>query len=263
METNREPVIRDTQTFIADKAREPSGEFEPSLEERRVGSSSSHGGLPECYVIVHNVAKRHNIGMLLRSATAFNVHQILVVGRRDFSAFGSHGAADHVSLKHFNSLTDAKTYLQERDCSICGVEIVDNARPIQSHPFSGNTAFLLGNEGTGLSPTELAVCDSFVYIPQHGPGTASLNVIVAASIVLHHFAVWARYPVREREGAKFSVAARPMRRGPRNRCPEDPAELAARRERRQEAADGDTWQDMEDGSLGLLEGEEGGVGEAR
>ncbi|CAI5486908.1 unnamed protein product [Closterium sp. Naga37s-1] len=145
----------------------------------------------------------------------------------------------------------------ERECSICGVEIVDNARPIQSHPFTGNTAFLLGNEGTGLSPTELAVCDSFVYIPQHGPGTASLNVIVAASIVLHHFAVWAQYPEREREGAKFSVAARPLRRGPRNRCPEDPAELTARRQGRQEAADSDTWQDFEDGSLGLLEGEEG------
>lgn len=56
---------------------------------------------------------------------------------------------------------------------------------------AGPTAFMLGNEGQGLSPRQMALCDSFVYIPQYGAGTASLNVAVACSIVLHHFALWA------------------------------------------------------------------------
>lgn len=43
-------------------------------------------------------------------------------------------------------------------------------------------------QGTGLSPKECEICDFFVYIPQYGGGTASLNVTVAASIILHHFA---------------------------------------------------------------------------
>ena len=34
---------------------------------------------------------------------------------------------------------------------------------------------------------------------QYGVGTASLNVAVAASIILHHFAHWAGYPERQRE----------------------------------------------------------------
>lgn len=42
-------------------------------------------------------------------------------------------------------------------------------------------------QGTGLSAKECAICDFFIYIPQYGVGTASLNVTVAASIVLHHF----------------------------------------------------------------------------
>ncbi len=50
---------------------------------------------------------------------------------------------------------------------------------------------MLGNEGQGLSERQMSLCDSFVYIPQHGQGTASLNVAVACSIVLHHFATWA------------------------------------------------------------------------
>lgn len=42
-------------------------------------------------------------------------------------------------------------------------------------------------QGSGLSAKEYEICDFFVYIPQYGCGTASLNVTVAASIVLHHF----------------------------------------------------------------------------
>jgi tRNA G18 (ribose-2'-O)-methylase SpoU len=64
------------------------------------------------------------------------------------------------------------------------VEIVPQAVSIASHPFTGSTAFLMGNEGDGLSPAEIALCDSFVYIPHYGNGTASLNVSVAASIIM-------------------------------------------------------------------------------
>ncbi|CAM9800989.1 unnamed protein product [Hapterophycus canaliculatus] len=41
-----------------------------------------------------------------------------------------------------------------------------------------------------MSPQQKACCDSFVYISQHGAGTASLNVTVAASIILHRYAGW-------------------------------------------------------------------------
>jgi len=52
----------------------------------------------------------------------------------------------------------------------------------------GPVGCLAGLQGSGLSPQELEFCDRFVYIPQYGEGTASLNVVVAASIILHHFA---------------------------------------------------------------------------
>lgn len=31
---------------------------------------------------------------------------------------------------------------------------------------AGPAAFMLGNEGQGLSPKQMALCDKFVYIPQ-------------------------------------------------------------------------------------------------
>ncbi|GJR32363.1 putative TrmH family tRNA/rRNA methyltransferase [Tanacetum coccineum] len=141
------------------------------------------------YVLIHNIAKRHNVGTLARSATAFGVSELILVGRRDFNSFGSHGSTSHLPFRHFYSLSDARLFLKvENDCDICGVEITDDAAAVNGHPFKKNTAFLLGNEGSGLSAKECEVCDYFVYIPQYGCGTASLNVTVAASIVLHHFA---------------------------------------------------------------------------
>lgn len=100
----------------------------------------------ESYVVVHNIAKRHNVGTLARSATAFGVSEMILVGRRDFNAFGSHGSTSHVNFRHFHSLSDARVFLKSKDCDICGVEITDNAVDVTQHPFKKSTAFLLGNE---------------------------------------------------------------------------------------------------------------------
>ncbi|MCL7050927.1 hypothetical protein MKW94_015805 [Papaver nudicaule] len=194
----------------------------------------------ESFVLVHNIAKRHNIGTMARSATAFGVSEFILVGRRDFNAFGSHGSTSHVKFRHFFSLAEARTYLKvEKDCDICGVEIADGASPVNQHPFRKNTAFLLGNEGTGLSAKECEICDFFVYIPQYGCGTASLNVTVAASIVLHHFGVWAGFSERTRVGNKFVVAERPAKQGKRNFCAEEAESVIEERRIRKENASHD------------------------
>ncbi|WVZ96207.1 hypothetical protein U9M48_041874 [Paspalum notatum var. saurae] len=229
----------------------------------------------ESLVVVHNVAKRHNVGTLARSATAFGVAEVVVVGRRDVSAFGSHGATSHLRFRHFASLALARAYLKaskrasdslvsltpeplvppfasirwslpdtndvcvlqdERGCDICGVEITDDAKPVTAHPFRRSTAFLFGNEGTGLSQKEYEICDFFVYIPQYGGGTASLNVTVAASIVLHHFGVWAGFPERGREGNKFVVAERPQGRSRGLYCTDSIEAVIEERKMRKENA---------------------------
>ena len=161
---------------------------------------------PHFYVIINNVAKKTNVGNMLRSCAAFNAKAMLVVGRKkQVTFFGSKGTKHHVPLYYFDSLRDAVKYAKEDGCKICGVEILDDSLNVVKHPFDGPTCFLLGNEGDGLHEKEKNVCDFFVYIPHYGNGTASLNVNVAASIVFHHFAEYARYKERPREGQKFIV----------------------------------------------------------
>lgn len=113
---------------------------------------------------------------------------------------------------------------------ILGVEITSDALSVADEPFDGPTVLMMGNEGHGLTDKQKAVCDGFVYIPHFGNGTASLNVSVAAGVVMHRFASWARYTEHKREeGAdKFLVEKGP---DPATR-PRTEAELALREERR-------------------------------
>eukprot|EP00887_Chlorella_sp_A99_P005716 scaffold1.g5716.t1 len=219
-------------------------------------STSAAAGPADCYLIQFNVSKKHNIGTLARCATAFGVRardalptpdlpdapalvediSTRAVWRSLTSSLSLSPSSSYVEFVHFATLEECCADLRgRRGCSIIGVEITADAAPVTAHPFRGPTALMLGNEGQGLNERQLKLCDSFVYIPQFGPGTASLNVACAASIVLHHFATWAGYSERPREGTKFVVAERPQRAHARGCVPPTPEEAAAERERRRAA----------------------------
>ena len=162
--------------------------------------------------MLHNVAKKKNFGELLRTASAMGVTEVIVVGAAKLSSHGAHGCGGHLRFSHFVKLADAVAYLHNvRHATLCGVEITPDSEPVQKHPFrrTGATAFLMGNEGAGLLPAQLEVCDQFVYIPQHSGSTASLNVNAACAIVLHHFALWAALPEAPRDGYKYVEDVKP------------------------------------------------------
>ena len=142
----------------------------------------------KCYLIIHNVAKKHNVGCIIRSASAMNVSEIWVVGKRKLSSFGNQGTAKRVSYRNFLSLKDLRDYSTACQIQILGVEILDQSKSIWDSPFTCSTAFILGNEGTGLTPQEKEICDGYIYIPQYNSNTESLNVSVAAGIILSHYA---------------------------------------------------------------------------
>ncbi|GBG33914.1 23S rRNA Guanosine-2'-O--methyltransferase [Hondaea fermentalgiana] len=187
-----------------------------STAESGASGALDAAGVPRFYVIVHNVAKKSNIGMLMRSAGAFGVKEILIVGQRNnMQYFGAQGALHRVSLRYLSSLEEAVSFVRERNCHIYGIEIKDEAKSVAEEPFAAgkNAAFFLGNEGMGLSPSQCRVCDSFVYIPHYGDATESLNVTMAGTVVFHRFAAWAKYPEHGRTGEKFHVKETVRKRG--------------------------------------------------
>ena len=164
---------------------------------------------PKLYLIITNISKPANIKSLLKAAVAFSAKEILIVGQKKFNFHTEYQKTDipkillsddaksRLRIKKFDYLHECVEYVHDvLKASICGVEIVDSARDLEDDPFDGDTAIMMGNEGSGMNQKQINACDYFVRIAQYGGGTASLNVNVAANIVMHRFHEWALYGSR-------------------------------------------------------------------
>ncbi|KAG6587182.1 family trna rrna methyltransferase-like [Phytophthora cinnamomi] len=154
---------------------------------------------PRHFLILNNVQKNKNIKNMLVSASAFGVQEVFVVGQKKFDLQEQEPFLRSLRCRvtRLATLKDCRAHCVERGIRVVGVEIMHDAKSIADQPFTGDTAFIMGNEGSGMNSAQVAICDDFVYIPQYGGGTASLNVTVAASIILQSFALWAKLPVAE------------------------------------------------------------------
>lgn len=169
---------------------------------QQVDDGHAHDGSFKSYLILYNIMKHANFGYLIRTANAFGVAEIIIVGKRAYDIGGACGTSHATRQRHFFTLGQACEYLRTKECSICGVEITDDALRVDRQPFGRSTAFMVGNEASGLTKEQISHCDYFVYVPQFGAG-ASLNVNVAAGIALHHFALWADFKENGRAAHKF------------------------------------------------------------
>ena len=129
---------------------------------------------------------------LIQTAMSFSAMQILVVGAPKLDS----ALLTDIPHKRFQNLPECATYITlTLKADLVGVEIMEDKTKcfnIDTLPFTRDTAFMLGNEGSGMNEKQLAICDYFVYISQFGHGTASLNVNVAAGVVLQRFDDWRR-----------------------------------------------------------------------
>ncbi|KAH0992405.1 hypothetical protein GBA52_003888 [Prunus armeniaca] len=124
--------------------------------------------------------KRHRLSASLSSSWS---------AAESSTPFGSHGSTSHLRFRHFHSLQDARLFLSRREIVIFAALRSLMMLCLSITTLLPRAPFLLGNEVIfqPFFAKELEICDFFVYIPQYGGGTASLNVTVAASIVLHQF----------------------------------------------------------------------------
>lgn len=163
------------------------------------------------YLLIYNIQSKHNVGTLIRSASAFNCKKVLVLGSNKKvlkKFFGSQGTVKKMDFVFFETIDAIRKFCKDNEIFICGVEIGESSVPINKQPFKGNTLFVLGNEGAGMNLKQKEMCDQLVYIPQYSNKTGSLNVAIAGSIIFHHFAVWAEYKEANFTDEKYDVKFR-------------------------------------------------------
>jgi RNA methyltransferase, TrmH family len=131
-----------------------------------------------------------NLGTLIRSAEAFGARGILL-GEKTVSHFNpkvaraSAGALFREPLVRVN-LTETIQALKS-----LGVRVLATSShkgvSLPNANLSGPCMIVVGNEGAGIPPQILSCADDLITIP-HSPRVESLNVGIAASIVLYEAA---------------------------------------------------------------------------
>ena len=146
----------------------------------------------EFEIAIENTLRDFNMGTIVRSANAFGVRTVHIIGRRQWNRRGAMMTEAYLTLRHHENPEQFAGAMHDEKRTIVGVDNVANAIPLAKKSLSDRRAVLVfGQEGPGLSSELLAVCNYVVEIEQRG-STRSLNVGVAAGIVMyellrHHY----------------------------------------------------------------------------
>jgi tRNA G18 (ribose-2'-O)-methylase SpoU len=141
-------------------------------------------------VVLENIRSAYNVGSVFRTADAFLVEAIYIIG---YSAKPPHkeikktalGAEETVNWRHFSTTAEAISQLREDGYTIYAIEQAEGSRALQAitPALDEKIAVVLGNEVTGVEQSTIHLCDACVEIPQLGM-KHSLNIATAAGVVL-------------------------------------------------------------------------------
>jgi len=143
-------------------------------------------------VMLDHITDPRNLGAIARSCAFFGVQSIIVASNRQVlfsqaSVATAMGGFALVDLVVVSSLASALGSMKDSDYQIWGAD--QNGEPISGQLSSDQRKVLvLGSEQSGLSKSVQGICDHFVKISGSDSSLESLNVSVAAGILLHSFA---------------------------------------------------------------------------
>lgn len=142
-------------------------------------------------VAIENWEHDFNIGSVVRTANAFNVAGVHIVGRRRWNRRGALVTDRYLRVYHHRDAQELAGWLAERQIPLIGVDNIAGSVPLETTELPRRMCLLFGSEGPGLSEAAVAACARTVAISQAG-STRSMNAGAAAAIAMYHWTLrWA------------------------------------------------------------------------
>lgn len=138
-------------------------------------------------LILGEVQDPHNVGAVIRSAAAFGLAGVLIPPHNQAPVTGtvikvSAGMAFRIPIVAISNVNSVARDLQKKGFWVYGLEGNGTVSTV-SESYDRPSAFILGNEGSGLRQKTKELCDDLISIPIH-PRCESLNAAAATAIVL-------------------------------------------------------------------------------
>lgn len=142
-------------------------------------------------VAIENTLRDFNMGTIVRSANAFGVRKVHVIGRKQWNKRGAMMTDKYLDVVYHPDVESFKIVMIEQGKAVYALENNVDSENITDVSLPKNLVFVFGQEGPGVSDSLLSICDKVIHIDQLG-STRSLNVGVAAGIAMYE---WSRQRV--------------------------------------------------------------------
>jgi tRNA G18 (ribose-2'-O)-methylase SpoU len=139
-------------------------------------------------VAIQNWEHDFNIGSMVRTANAFNVAAVHIIGRRRWNRRGAMVTDRYLHVHHHASVAEFVTAVAADRTVPIGVDNLPGSVPLETTELPERTCLVFGSEGPGLTEEMVTACERLVAISQYG-STRSINAGAAAAIAMYH---WAR-----------------------------------------------------------------------
>lgn len=138
-------------------------------------------------VAIENTERDFNMGTIVRSANAFGVRHLHVIGRRQWNKRGAMATDKYLHVHYYGSVNEFTNEMAQRGREIIAVDNIPGSTPLGGTELPKNAVLVFGQEGPGISPELAAAARKIVAIEQFG-STRSINVGVAAGIAMYTWA---------------------------------------------------------------------------
>ncbi|MEX0288409.1 MAG: TrmH family RNA methyltransferase [Flavobacteriaceae bacterium] len=139
-------------------------------------------------VCAEDVFQLHNTSALIRSCEVFGIQEAHIIEDRFGNRLDKNiamGAQQWVDVYRYKNTEECLTTLRAKGYRIVATTPHKDSGLLNDFKLSQKTALFFGTEKEGLSPQILKAADEYLKIPMVG-FTESLNVSVAAAIILQH-----------------------------------------------------------------------------
>lgn len=139
------------------------------------------------HVAIENLEHDANIGSIVRTANAYNVSGVHVIGRRRWNRRGAMVTDRYLHVHHHPDVAAFAAWASEAGVAVVGIDNVPGSRAIETGGLPEQAVLVFGSEGPGLSRELLAACREVRHITQHG-STRSINAGAAAAVAVYAWA---------------------------------------------------------------------------
>ena len=136
------------------------------------------------HIAIENFGNDANIGAVVRTANAFAVDTVHIVGRHRWNRRGAMVTDRYQRLAHHATTEDLLAAADRDGLTVVAVDNIAGSRRLEDADLPQHCLMVFGQEGPGISEAAAAGAAMTVSIAQFG-STRSINAAVAAGIAMH------------------------------------------------------------------------------